>query len=124
MPNRNYQKGYELENLLVNNLLKKYNFLYASRTAGSHSIADVIGITPSGVTVFFQCKSTDNEIIHLTSIIQSGNVIKLREMPESIRKIIVIKEGYMHSSRIYVLQWNDINKKWNKINFKLERKLK
>lgn len=114
-----YQKGYALENKLVNSLKKKHKFLYAARMAGSHSVADVIGITPNGITIFFQCKSSDNETIYLTDIMQGDNVVKLRQLPDSIRKVLVIKQGFKHNSSINCYRWIEQRNRWIKIPFKI-----
>jgi hypothetical protein len=56
MPNKNYKAGYRVENKLVNNL-KKSGYDIAVRTAGSHSLFDVIGVHSRSATMaFFQCK--------------------------------------------------------------------
>jgi len=55
LPNRNYLKGVRKERMIVNEARKKG--LISFRSAGSHSIVDVVVIDPlSGLIYFIQCK--------------------------------------------------------------------
>ena len=119
MPNKNYDRGYALENRLVNSLLVKHRFIYAARIAGSHSVADVVGITPNGITIFFQCKSTEKDFIQLTNIFRDDNVMKLRELPEQVRKVLVIKEGLNKRNNIHFFRWFETEQRWITFNFKI-----
>ncbi len=71
MPNKQYQRGYRVENKLVNSL-KKHGWKFAARTAGSHSPADVVAVTDSSI-VFFQCKTNKD-------IVDKENTEKLKEI--------------------------------------------
>lgn len=75
MPNKNYQRGYRVENKLVNSL-KRAGWTFAARTAGSHSPADVIGITGNNV-VFFQCKTNKD-------IVDKKNTEKLKDIAKCL----------------------------------------
>lgn len=125
MPNRNYQRGRELEAKLVKHLIDRCKWPYARRTPGSKSVLDVLGITPYGVPVMFQCKSTEKDSYDLTSLLNDAKVWKLRQMPEGVRKVIVVKLGYKSNSEIHMYEWNEVKLDWIKyddINFSTERK--
>jgi Holliday junction resolvase len=90
MPNKKYERGYAFENKLVRYLLDCG--WYATRSAGSHTVADVIGIPPNGRTYLFQCKTNKKEIV-LTDLFNDVKVFQLRKINEAVRKIIAIRVG-------------------------------
>jgi Holliday junction resolvase len=108
----NYDKGYAFENKLVNFLREDAKWPYAIRTAGSHSPCDVLGITPNGVTVMFQCKTTIKKSFDLTALMNDVSVFKLKRMPSSIRKILAIKIGFRHTAMIYMYEWIEHEQQW------------
>jgi Holliday junction resolvase len=119
MPNKNkkYVKGYELEQDIVN-ACKKRGFIFAQRTAGSHSVADVIGIIPNGTVILFQAKSTEKYLNKgLTDILKGDNVQKLLELPDNIIKVLVIKEKSGNKRLTHFYKYDYTNNKWVKINF-------
>lgn len=121
MPNKNkkYVKGYELEQAIVNSCLKR-GFVYAQRTAGSHSVADVIGIIPNGTVILFQAKSTEKYLNKgLTDIIKGDNVQKLLELPDNIIKVLVVKEKSGNKRLTHFYKYDHTNNKWVKINFEI-----
>lgn len=124
MSNKHYEKGYELENLLVNVLLKNYKFQYAQRTAGSHSVADVIGVSYIGTVIFFQCKCTEKQLTGLTEYYKDANVQKLLKLPEHISKALIIKEYYKGKPVIHYYLYELDNWKKIDINFKIEKERK
>lgn len=106
----NYQRGFALENTLV----KRFTKLgwYATRTAGSHTIADVITIAPNGIVTMYQCKTTINSSFNLTDLFNDVSVFKLRQLPENIRKVLVVKLGLKHNSRIFSYTWSQDKQEW------------
>lgn len=108
MSNEKYKKGYALENKLVN-YLKDCGW-FAVRSAGSHSCADVIGITPNGITYLFQCKSTLKLQADLTSIFNSDRVQELTKMSFRIQKFICIKQGLSRAKVFY--KWDHEFNRW------------
>lgn len=113
MTNEKYKQGYALENKLVN-YLKDCGW-FATRSAGSHSCADVIGITPNGVTYLFQCKSTLKLQADLTSIFNSDRVQELTKMSFHVQKYICIKQKL--SSDLVYYKWDHEFNKWKPIIF-------
>jgi len=61
MVNKNYQKGRAFE-YKIKKAYEKSGYL-VFRSAGSHSIADLIAIHPSGLVHLIQCKATSFEKI-------------------------------------------------------------
>jgi Holliday junction resolvase len=55
--NPHYRKGYKFE-LKVRDYLQDHNYA-VFRTAGSHTIADLICFSPNGSTILVQCKTTN-----------------------------------------------------------------
>ena len=120
MPNHNYNKGYVLENEIVK-ACKKRGFIFAQRTAGSHSVADVIGIIPNGTVILFQAKSTEKYLNKgLTDIIKGDNVQKLLELPDNIIKVLVVKEKSGNKRLTHCYKYDHINNKWVNINFEIK----
>jgi hypothetical protein len=114
MPNKKYERGYALEAKLVKFLTEENKWPFVRRTPGSKSPCDVFGITPNGVAVMFQCKSTEKDSFDLTSLFNSASVFKLKKMPEGVRKIVLIKIGFKHTSEYYMYEWINYKDEWVK----------
>lgn len=115
MPNRNYQKGYALENDLVNKMNDEYLWPFAIRSAGSHHCADVIGMNRSGMIYFIQCKATEKVDIDLTTILKGDRVKLLERLPnKSIYKCIVGRQKRKRG--LLVFYFNEETKCWHPKN--------
>ena len=119
--NKNYTHGYTLEAELVRSC-KKQGFVYAQRTAGSHSVADVIAVAPNGIVIFFQCKYQSGQLKGLTTYLRDDNVHKLLALPDTIIKCLVIREEYKGIPIIHTFKYtgevvDNLMFGWERINF-------
>lgn len=114
MPNEKYRQGYRLENDLVNKLLEEHQWPIAIRSAGSHSLVDVIGVTSYGITYLFQCKSTLKIDMDLTSLFKDAKVIALTMLPDDCVKCIVIRQKRKRGMLLF--RWNKVTKQWHPTN--------
>ena len=113
MPNKNYDRGFAFENKLVR-YLRDCGW-YATRTAGSHTAADVVGITPYGVTYLFQCKTNKTEIV-LTDLFNDVSVFLLRRINEVVAKIIAIRVGTGRDYIVKFYRFHNVLHQWQEIN--------
>lgn len=107
MPNKMYDRGYALEAKLVKYLRSDCRWPFVRRTPGSKSPCDVFGITPYGVAVMFQCKSTEKDSFDLTTLFNSVSVFRLKQMPSGVRKMLLIKIGFKHTTEYHMYEWNE-----------------
>ena len=99
MVNRNYQRGYYIENKVVNEFRKK-GYL-AFRSAGSHSMADVVAITKDYIYLI-QLKRVKNPGYSFKR--EAEKFKKIKTFHKNIRKELWIYRDFERR-----------NKKWEKI---------
>ena len=83
MPNRNYQKGRAFEYKTKKEYEKKGYLVF--RTAGSHSVADLIAIPPMRWAhewnpIFIQCKTTKDKNINIITKVKKKYKKEVNEL--------------------------------------------
>lgn len=114
--NKNYKRGYQWENLLLNKL-KEVGFPLVVRTAGSHSPVDIIAFGWNDIYLF-QLKSTEKSVITNSLIEQTfknKSIKDLTNLPSRYIKIIGFKAK--SNKDILFYRWN--NEEWIFIQNKL-----
>lgn len=87
----NYRKGYMAERDVVNSFRDKGFF--ATRSAGSHSKADVIVVEPDRVRMI-QLKVTGKRKIYESSYKDDWEALKKMNVPDNVTKEIWTKVAY------------------------------
>jgi hypothetical protein len=76
MPNRNYRRGYRVENNLTKKMKEEYSFRLAVRSAGSHSPVDVWGFRDKDDCLYIvQCK-VDKKLVDRANTRKLKNIVK------------------------------------------------